>query len=78
MLLPATMPSYVGRLSDEKGVMTLLQAWQQLPGIPLQAVGRWSPLGAVQALPMRTGLDIEVLGQRDPQAVLARCKGAGC
>lgn len=30
---------YVGRLSPEKGVETLLEAWAHLPGIPLTVVG---------------------------------------
>ena len=30
---------YVGRLSPEKGLVTLLQAWQSLPDVPLKIVG---------------------------------------
>ena len=30
---------YVGRLSSEKGLVTLLQAWKDLPNIPLKIVG---------------------------------------
>ena len=68
---------YVGRLSAEKGVMTLLQAWQQLPGIPLKAVGDGPLMSNVQAFThTHPELDIEVMGQRDPQEVLALMQGA--
>jgi glycosyltransferase involved in cell wall biosynthesis len=30
---------YIGRLSPEKGIATLLQAWERLPQIPLRIVG---------------------------------------
>lgn len=30
---------YIGRLSPEKGVFTLLRAWQELPDIPLKIIG---------------------------------------
>jgi glycosyltransferase involved in cell wall biosynthesis len=68
---------YVGRLSAEKGVMTLLQAWQQLPGMPLKAVGDGPLMGAVRAFAhTHAGLGIEILGRRDPQEVLALMQGA--
>jgi glycosyltransferase involved in cell wall biosynthesis len=63
---------YVGRLSTQKGVRTLLQAWQQLSGVPLKTVGDGPLMGVVQAFAhTHAGLDIEVLGQRAPQEVLA-------
>jgi glycosyltransferase involved in cell wall biosynthesis len=63
---------YVGRLSAEKGVMTMLQAWQQLPGIPLKVVGDGPLMSSVQAFTQtHPGLDIEVVGRRTPQEVLA-------
>jgi glycosyltransferase involved in cell wall biosynthesis len=30
---------YVGRLSADKGLRTLLQAWRQLPDLPLKVIG---------------------------------------
>lgn len=36
---------FVGRLEQQKGVQTLLQAWQQLPHIPLIVIGK-GPLGS--------------------------------
>ena len=68
---------YVGRLSAEKGVMTLLQAWQQLPGIPLKAVGDGPLMSSVQAFThTHPDLDIEVMGRLAPQEVLALMQGA--
>ena len=58
---------YVGRLSAQKGVMTLLQAWQQLPGIPLKVVGDGPLMGAMQAFAhTHAGLSIEVSGATGP------------
>ena len=39
-------PMYLGRLSPDKGISTLVDAWEQLPDTPLQVVGK----GPVQEL----------------------------
>jgi glycosyltransferase involved in cell wall biosynthesis len=61
---------YIGRLSAEKGVRTLLNAWRQVPSLPLKIVGD-GPLRAELAdTAARQGLAIEVLGQRPRDEVL--------
>jgi glycosyltransferase involved in cell wall biosynthesis len=61
---------YVGRLSAEKGVRTLLNAWRHVPSLPLKIVGD-GPLRAELAdTAARHGLAVEVLGQRPRDDVL--------
>lgn len=47
---------YAGRLSDEKGLDSLLLAWKRLPGIPLQIVGDGPLLAPLQAKAAALGL----------------------
>ncbi|MCU0527264.1 MAG: glycosyltransferase [Elainella sp. Prado103] len=55
---------FVGRLSPEKGIPTLLKAWQQLSGqIPLRIVGEGPLAPQVQAA-IEQGANIEWLGRR--------------
>jgi glycosyltransferase involved in cell wall biosynthesis len=64
---------FVGRLTREKGVQTLLHAWAQLEGrVPLKIVGT-GPLGAL-AEPQRHG--IEWLGAQPHEQVLELMKHA--
>jgi glycosyltransferase involved in cell wall biosynthesis len=57
--------------------MTLLRAWQQVAGVPLKAVGGGPLMYDVQTfIHTHQLLDVEVLGQRDPEEVLALMKGA--
>jgi glycosyltransferase involved in cell wall biosynthesis len=68
---------FVGRLAPEKGVMTLLRAWQQVAGVPLKAVGGGPLMQDVQTFLHTHQLsDVEVLGQRDLEEVLTLMKGA--
>lgn len=70
---------FVGRLSPEKGMQTLLQAWQCLKGIPLEIIGDGPLMGEVQAFVQTQKLEcVEVLGRRDREEVLALMKGARC
>jgi glycosyltransferase involved in cell wall biosynthesis len=55
---------FVGRLSPEKGVRTLLSGWRKLTGIPLKIVGQGPLLNEVQRRSELEGLDVKVLGQR--------------
>ena len=65
-----TFAIYVGRLSDEKGVRTLLRAWATNRSLPLKILGD-GPLRAELAnAAARQGLPIELLGQRPKDEVL--------
>jgi glycosyltransferase involved in cell wall biosynthesis len=59
---------YVGRLSPEKGVRTLLDAWRARPGMPLRIVGD-GPLAAEVAAAAAALPDVEWLGARTPAEV---------
>jgi glycosyltransferase involved in cell wall biosynthesis len=66
---------FVGRLSPEKGVETLLKAWEQVgPSLPLKVVGDGPLRESVEAA-ARTQA-VEWLGQRRPADVLALMKQA--
>jgi glycosyltransferase involved in cell wall biosynthesis len=68
---------FVGRLSPEKGVWTLLQAWQGLKGIPLKILGDGPLLTDVQHFIQQKKLDcVEVLGQRAHGETLTLMKRA--
>jgi len=58
---------FIGRLSAEKGIETLLSAWTRLPGRKLKIVGDGPLKAAVEKTECR---DIEFLGQRPVQEVL--------
>jgi glycosyltransferase involved in cell wall biosynthesis len=47
---------FAGRLSEEKGLDTLLLAWKSLPGIPLEIVGDGPLLAPLQAKAAALGL----------------------
>jgi len=53
----------VGRLSSEKGVQTLLRAFQQLPEVPLKIVGTGPLEGELKAFAEQNGLrNVEFAG----------------
>lgn len=53
---------FVGRLSSEKGVRTLLRAWQGLRDLPLKIVGDGPLRGELQAIVHEANLPVEFLG----------------
>ena len=62
---------FVGRLSVEKGLYTLLNAWQQLPSIPLKIVGGGPLLQELKSFVQENNLEhIEFLGMRSRKHVL--------
>lgn len=68
---------FVGRLSPEKGVQTLLRAWQGLTGIPLKIVGDGPLMHEVQAFVHREKLElVEVMGRCARDNVSALMKEA--
>ncbi|HXF63698.1 MAG TPA: glycosyltransferase family 4 protein [Caldilineaceae bacterium] len=69
---------YVGRLSPEKGLPTLLRAWAQVPAeIPLKIVGDGPLKQSLQELAQRLKLrNVEFVGQVDRSVVLKLMKQA--
>lgn len=67
---------FVGRLSPEKGVGTLLRAWELLGGkVPLRIVGDGPLASEVQRAAERLG-GMEWLGRREPQEVYEQMRSA--
>ena len=61
---------FVGRLSPEKGIRTLLRTWQTLKDMPLKLVGDGPLMGEVQAQIAREGwTHVEVLGRKPREEV---------
>jgi glycosyltransferase involved in cell wall biosynthesis len=60
---------YVGRLSQEKGVQTLIDAWLKLPRIPLKIVGDGPLRAFLQHKASTNNLPIEFLGQLEKAQV---------
>src|SRR5713226_1627805 len=68
---------FVGRLSLEKGVRTMLRVWQGVKGIPLKIVGDGPLLDEARAFVQKEKLEsVEVLGRRTPADVTLLMKGA--
>ena len=61
---------YVGRLSEEKGVRTLLTAWKEIPGLPLKILGDGPLRQAMETQARQDGLDVEFLGFRAREDIL--------
>lgn len=64
---------FVGRLSPEKGVATLLEAWRDLPGVPLTVVGDGPLRGAVEGA---QGANLRFLGWRSGDETMKLIRGA--
>jgi glycosyltransferase involved in cell wall biosynthesis len=54
---------FVGRLSAEKGILTMLSAWRLFKSVPLKVVGDGPLMAEVKAQIEREWLAIEVLGR---------------
>ena len=67
---------YAGRLSTEKGLLTLLDAWRGLRDVPLRIVGDGPLLAELRARAAREGLPVEFLGLRPREEVRAVIGGA--
>jgi len=67
---------FVGRLSAEKGVRTLLSAWRLLKDIPLKIVGNGPLMTEVKERVERERFAVEVLGWRTREEVLALMRNA--
>ncbi len=74
---PGEYALFVGRLSPEKGIETVLRAWQLLTDIPLKIVGDGPLMAQVRAYVQdRQRADIDVLGQQPPETVIQLLRGA--
>jgi glycosyltransferase involved in cell wall biosynthesis len=67
---------FVGRLSAEKGLATLLSAWEQFPGIPLTIVGDGPDHHSLQSL-AATMRNVKLVGYATVPDVLVQIKRAG-
>lgn len=63
--------AFVGRLSAEKGVRTLLSAWQAVVGLPLKIVGNGPLRDEMESQVREQGIDAEFLGILDHDEVLS-------
>jgi glycosyltransferase involved in cell wall biosynthesis len=61
---------FAARLSEEKGVRTLLEAWRQLRDVPLKIVGDGPLLNEMRATAARHELPVEFVGMQPRSAVL--------
>ena len=66
---------YVGRLVQEKGVLTLMRAWDALPQVPLKVAGDGPLLDSVRASGGHGG-NVEILGRLEKPRVFDLIKGA--
>ena len=81
--LPVTQATYAGapyavfagRLSEEKGILTLLDAWQGMTGLPLVVLGDGRLRERCQRFVAERGITVEFLGNR-PRAEALRIVGA--
>jgi len=67
---------FVGRLSAEKGIRTMLSAWRLLKNVPLKVVGDGPLMVEVKELIERERLGIEVLGRRPREEVFSLMRQA--
>ena len=61
---------YVGRLSEEKGVRTLLEAWKSVDGFPLKILGDGPLRQELEEGARRNALPVEFLGSRPRRDIL--------
>jgi len=68
---------FIGRLSVEKGLQTLVNAWRNLQNIPLKVIGDGPLMGEIRSSVEKEGFKwIEVLGQLSRKRVFPLMKGA--
>lgn len=70
---------FVGRLSPEKGLRTLLRAWEGLPDLPLKIIGGGPLQGDLQHFAaQRSPASVEFLGRLPRPGVLSLLRSAAC
>ncbi len=62
--------AYAGRLSEEKGVRTLLAAWRRLPGFPLRILGEGPLLAELELQAREEGLSMSFRGHCSKEELL--------
>lgn len=73
---PESYALFLGRLSPEKGVTTLLSAWQQLSDVPLLIVGDGPQRAEMERISHQRNLNCRFEGHRTRTDVLAKLKKA--
>ncbi len=68
---------FVGRLSPEKGVLTMLKAWERLPAIPLEIIGD-GPLRPEVERAACSGMPVRYLGKQNLSGVYQAMRNSGC
>jgi glycosyltransferase involved in cell wall biosynthesis len=72
---------YVGRLTDEKGLLTLLQCWREGPDLPLLRIVGTGPLEKEVEAAAAAMQNVEWLGLRNPaevQSIMGHAKALLC
>jgi len=70
---------FVGRLSEEKGLAFLLDAWRQLPDIQLRIIGEGPQRAALETMIERKGLtNVHLAGRMPLEDVLEQIRCAAC
>ncbi len=67
---------FIGRLSPEKGVLEMIDAWAQLPDVPLLVAGDGPLFGKTQLAVDRANGNVKLLGQLNAEKTVAHIKGA--
>ncbi len=74
---PGSFALFAGRLSPEKGLFTLLQAWQRLDGIPLKIAGDGPLLQDLRAFVKQHRMSaVEIIGYQDHNEIFSLLKQA--
>ena len=69
---------YVGRLTEEKGVRTLLEAWKKIRELPLKIVGDGALRSELEDLVKQHSLTVEFLGYRSNEEAINIVSKAKC
>ena len=67
---------FVGRLSEEKGIKTLLSAWRSISGFPLKILGDGPLRGELESQVLAQGINAEFLGGVHRNEVLSLVSSA--
>ena len=71
---------FAGRLAPEKGVLTILKAWRELPDIGLRIIGDGPMRRELERFIASEGLEdrVELMGHQPPERVLELLGESGC
>jgi glycosyltransferase involved in cell wall biosynthesis len=71
---------FAGRLAPEKGVLTLLKAWRELPDITLRILGEGPMRRELERFVAAEGMEdrVQLLGHQAPDDVLEMVGESGC